>query len=493
LSRPSLLFGVLLLAAARLATAAPESPEEQARRLLEEGREYREQGKLKQALDNFNIIINSFGKTEAVGQALLEIGRYRMEVDGDAASARAAFEQVARDHPQSDAAPGAYYYLGRLVFQRATTAAELEDALAQFSRVETLYPGSEWVPRALQAAAMVHRRAGRYEEALGLDRRVALEYPASDAAPRAQFETGQALALMRQPRQAMEEFQQVRNRFPDDPLAAKALERITALYRLFGGAKPVFTRDASFSAGSGNLLKDVRALLVDGDGALWIASNKTKSAARIGSSGTVEASLTAEDPRTLSLTPGGEVVVAARTAVRVGPRDIRRFSLPPEKPGDKAEPLERILAAAVTPGGLVLVSDEKNDKVYRFDGKGVFQGTFPPRDTTDRKVVRIVVDTEGAILLLDRDEKTVRVYDETGRLLRSIGPAGLRKPADVAVDAFRNVYVADEEGGVSVFDPEGRPFFTLGADLGKPTALALDRTGAVLVYDDRADAVVRYR
>jgi DNA-binding beta-propeller fold protein YncE len=87
----------------------------------------------------------------------------------------------------------------------------------------------------------------------------------------------------------------------------------------------------------------------------------------------------------------------------------------------------------------------------------------------------------------------VRVYDETGRLLRSIGPAGLRKPADVAVDAFRNVYVADEEGGVSVFDPEGRPFFTLGADLGKPTALALDRTGAVLVYDDRADAVVRYR
>jgi TolA-binding protein len=492
LSRFSLLAGALLLAAARLA-AAQESPDEQARRLLEEGRAYREQGKLKQALDNFNIIINSFGKTEAVGQALLEIGRYRMEVDGDAAAARAAFEQVARDHPQSDAAPGAYHYLGLLILRHATTAAELEDALAQFMRVITLYPGSEWVPRALQAAAMVHRRAGRYEEALSLDRRVALEYPASDAAPRAQFETGQALALMGQPRQAMEEFQQVRNRFPDDPWAAKALERTTALYRLFGGANPAFTRDASFSPGSGNVLKDVRALLVDENGALWIASDKTKSAVRIGTSGNVETSLTTQDPRTLGLTPGGEVVLAAKTAVRVWPRDIRNFSLPPEKPGDKPEPLERILAAAVTRGGFVLVSDEKNDKVYRFDGHGTFQGTFPPRDAADRKVVRIVVDTEGAILLLDRDEKTVRVYDETGRALRSIGPAGLRKPSDIAVDAFRNVYVADEEGGVVVFDPEGRPFFTLGSDLGKATAIALDSTGAVLVYDDRADAIVRYR
>ena len=30
----------------------------------------------------------------------------------------------------------------------------LDDALAQFTRVETLYPGSDWVPRALQAQAL---------------------------------------------------------------------------------------------------------------------------------------------------------------------------------------------------------------------------------------------------------------------------------------------------------------------------------------------------
>ena len=133
----------------RLPAVAQETPDEQARRLLENGRAYRAQGKLKQALDNFNIVVTSFPSTDSVGQALLEIGRYRMEVDGDAEKARAAFEQVTKQYPRSDAAPGAYYYLGLLTLQRATTAAELDDALAQFTRVETLYPSSPWVPRSL--------------------------------------------------------------------------------------------------------------------------------------------------------------------------------------------------------------------------------------------------------------------------------------------------------------------------------------------------------
>jgi TolA-binding protein len=492
--RPPLLLFVLGLAALARPAAAQETPDEQARRLLENGRAYWSQGKLKQALDNFNIVVSSFPSTDSVGQALLEIGRYHMEAEGDAEKARTAFEQVTKQYARSDAAPGAYYYLGLLTLRRATTAAEIDDALAQFTRVETLYPRSPWVPRSLQASALAHRRAGRYAEAADLNRRVSLEYPASDAAAAAQFEIGQALALQGEPRLAMEEFQQVRNRFPQSPWAQPALERTTALYRLFGGSKPSFAPDPGFALAGGDVLKDVRALAVAPGGTLWVASDKTHSVVPFDASGKPGPSLSADQPRALSLGPAGEIVLAARGAVRVGARDIRSFTTPPEKPGATPKPVDKILAAALTPGGAVLVSDEERNAILRYDAKGQYLGTFPGKDAAKREVTRIVVDGEGGIVTLDREEKAVRVWDETGRLLRAVGPAGFKRPADVAVDAFRNLYVADEELGVLVFDPQGKPLTTIASpELRRPRALALDATGAVLVYDDRAERVLRYR
>jgi outer membrane protein assembly factor BamD (BamD/ComL family) len=488
---PLLLLALVVVA---LPAAAQETPDDQARRLLEDGRAYRAQGKPKQALDNFNIVVSSFPSTDSVGQALLEIGRYRMEVEGDAEKARAAFEQVTKQYARSDAAPGAYYNLGLLTLERATTAAEIDDALAQFARVETLYPRSPWVPRSLQASALAHRRAGRYAEAADLNRRVSLEYPASDAAAVAQYEIGQALALQGEPRLAMEEFQQVRNRFPQSPWAQPALERTTALYRLFGGPKPAFAPDPAFALAGGDILKDVRALAVAPGGILWVASAKSRSAVPFDTSGKPGPGLSAEDPRALSLTPAGEVVLAGRGAVRFGTKDIRSFTTPAEKAGAVPKPVDKILAAAATPGGSLLVSDEEREAILRYDAKGQYLGTFPAKDAARRKVTRIVVDGEGGIVTLDREEKAVRVWDETGRLLRAVGPAGLKRPVDVAVDAFRNLYVADEELGVLVFNPQGQPLTTIASpELQRPRALALDATGAVLVYDDRAERVLRYR
>jgi TolA-binding protein len=486
-------FAALALLAA-FPAAAQQSPEDQARRLLEDGRTYRTQGKAKQALDNFNIVVTSFAGTASVGDALLEIGRYRAEVEGDADKARAAFEQVTKEHARSAAAAGAYYNLGLLTLARATAAAEVDDALAQFARVETLYPRSSWVPHALEASAAAHRRAGRYAEAADLARRVSLEYPGSDAAPKAQFDLGHALALLGQPRLAMEELQQVRNRFPRSEWAAPALERTTALYRLFGGPKPAFAADPAFSLGAGDVLKDVCALATAPGGAVWIASAKTRSAVTVDATGRATASLSSAEPRALSITPKGEVVLAGSAAVRIGASDVRSLATPPEKPGGAPKPLESVLAAALTRGGSLLVSDEGREKVLRFDAKGQLLGTFPPQDAARRKVTRLLVDGEGAIVWLDREEKVVRVWEEAGRPVRAIGPAGLKKPVDLAVDPFRNIYVADEELGVLVFDPQGKPLATIaGPELRRPKALTLDPSGAVLVYDDKAERILRYR
>ena len=481
---------------ALLAAAAPalgqSSPEEQARRLLEDGRAYRSEGKAKQALDNFNTIVTGFPGTDSVDDALLEIGRHHLDVEGDDEKARQAFEQVAQRFPQSDGAPGAYYYLGWLTLTRAKTAAELEDALAQFTRVERLYSGSEWVPRALHAAGLAHRKAGRLPEAVEHERRVSMEYPTSEAAAAAQFRVGEGLALLGEPRQAMEEFQQVRNRFPRSEWAPRALERITALYRLHGSGKPTFALDPSYTAGAGELLKDVRAILMTPGGTLWIASEKVKSVVPVGPDGKLGPSLTTEEVRGLSLGPGGQLVVAAKTAVRVGPRDIRTFTVPSDKPGE-TEPVDRISAALVTASGGMLVADEKRKRVHRYDARREYQAPFP--DAREREVTRMAVDGEGGVVLLDRADRSVRVFDEAGRPLRTLGPrSDMRKPVDVAVDAFQNIYVVDEDAGVLVFSPQGQLLATVGAqDLRKPTAVTIDPAGAVLVYDDKAQKVLRFK
>jgi TolA-binding protein len=488
-------LALLAVLAAMTPAYAQSSPEEQARGLLDDGRTYRREGKPKQALDNFQTIVSGFPNTSLVDDALLEIGRYHLEVERDGGRAREAFEQVAKRFPQSDGAPGAYYHLGLMTLQGAGTLAEIDDAVAQFTRVQRLYPRSEWVPRALHATALAQRRASRLPDAVEAARRASLEHPTSDAAAAAQYQVGHLLALQGEPQQAMEEFQQVRNRYPNSEWAGPARDRITALYRLHGGARPAFSLDAAYAIGAGDILKDVRAILMGPTRAMHIASDKAKSAVTYDAQGALGASVSGEDLRSLSLTPSGELVVTSSRAVRVGPKDIRTFSTPGDKPG-VPEPLEKLEAAVVTPGGAVLVADGKRKKVLRFDQKSQYQAPFP--DSRERQVSRMVVDGEGAIVLLDRDLKTVEIVDEAGKPLRKLAARGagyeLRKPVDMAVDPFRNLYVAEEDVGVLVFAPDGRLLTTItSAELRKPSALTLDPSGAVLVYDEKSQRILRYR
>jgi len=142
------------------------------------------------------------------------------------------------------------------------------------------------------------------------------------------------------------------------------------------------------------------------------------------------------------------------------------------------------------------VADQKRKRVFRFDGQLRPQGTFP--DAKEREVVRLLVDGEGGVALLDREERTLRVFDEAGRQLRVLGPRGagyeLRKPVDVAVDPMRNTYVADEEAGVLVFSAQGELLTTVTAeDMKRPKALTLEVSGAILVYDGKLERILRFK
>lgn len=480
-----------------LGLSAPQLPpaaEDQAKRLLDDGRIDLANGRAKQGLDALETIVTGFANSPYADDALLEIGRYTEEVEHDHAKARDLYDQIAKKYPQSDSAPRAYLRMGRLAFATAASQAALDDALANFQRVIRLYPESPAVPEALVSAATVFRRAGRFDSAIDAARRAVLDHPDGEAAPEAQYELAQSLVMAGDPLSGMEEFQRVRTLYPDSPAAARALNATTALYRIYGSTAPVFMRDPAFSFAAGDVLKDVRSLAVTPEGATWIASDKTKSAVSFDRDQKLSRSLSADDPQTVTLSPGGEVVFAARLAVKVGTTQVFSYSAPSNKPG-VMETLDRIGAATVLVSGDTLVSDLRRKRVLRFKD-ATFLSVFP--DGAEREVIKLLTTPRGDVVMLRKGDKSVEIFDDGGRLLMKIGPRGpgfeWKKPADVAVDAFSNLYVADEDQGIFMFSPTGTLMTVFGsADVRRSKAVAVDPSGGVLVYDDRAESIVRFK
>ena len=87
-------------------------------------------------------------------------------------------------------------------------------------------------------------------------------------------------------------------------------------------------------------------------------------------------------------------------------------------------------------------------------------------------------------------------------LLLSVRPAASQAPAEVPEAVQREVRTAQETQARAVAEFEGpqqsRSIVAFDEVIARleavgPRALALDVTGAVLVYDDRAERVLRYR
>ncbi|HRB12734.1 MAG TPA: tetratricopeptide repeat protein, partial [Vicinamibacteria bacterium] len=211
-----------LLAAASLASAQPR-PDDQARRLLEDGRSDIANGRARQGLDALQTIVTGFPNSPYADDALLDIGRYAEDVEKNLVKAREVYDQIAKRYPQSDAAPGAYLQMGRIAFATAASQGAYDDALANFQRVIRLYPESAFVPNALVASAAVYRRAGRYDPAIDAARRAVLDHPSSDIAPEAQYELALSLAMAGDTQGGIEEFQRVRSAYPSSAAAVRAL------------------------------------------------------------------------------------------------------------------------------------------------------------------------------------------------------------------------------------------------------------------------------
>jgi tetratricopeptide (TPR) repeat protein len=175
----------------------------------------RAQGNYTEALKDFRAVADTHASTSVADNALLEIARYYLDVINDTKQATTAVEAILTKYPTSDSAPDAYVMAGRLALSRGHQPVDLEAAIANFDRVFRLFPNSDAVPRSLLYAGETHWYARRYDDALASFGRVTADYPTSASAADSYLGAGRVLVSLGRPVLAMEELQQIRNRWPE--------------------------------------------------------------------------------------------------------------------------------------------------------------------------------------------------------------------------------------------------------------------------------------
>jgi TolA-binding protein len=503
----------LAIAAAGSLAAQGASEEALAQRRFQSGRQFAQQANYGEALRDFEAVFSSYPSSSVADNALLEIGRYYLDLGSDPARALTAVELIINKYSTTDSAPDAYVIAGRVKMGRSRDAADLDAALAEFERVPRLFPDSSAVPHALAYAGETLRLRRRMDDALERFRRVTAEYGPSPASAAGHYGTGMVLAFQGDAIGAMEEFQRVRNRWPDAPEAAAALARSSELYRLYVKARSGAAYALSPDPVGPTRLGNVRSMIATPRDAVYYA---TESGVSLLVPPSAERPPVAARPRGLLLDPGGRLVVIEGSALRpqAGPPIL--LSIP--QTGKPPRPLDKIDAAVSISSGDWLVMDEDEKVVNRFDRTGRHLGPF-----ATARVSRLAINEFDEVAGIDRETKSIVIFDPSGKLLARIPAKGtgyaIADPEDLTFDALGHLFVLDR-AGVYVFDPKrasraaqtpaasGRtaaplaPTAPLVTSFTQPesspgairraTAFALDSAGRMYVADDRAEKIQLY-
>ena len=223
----------------------------------------------------------------------------------------------------------------------------------------------------------------------------------------------------------------------------------------------VFTTSGRFVRAWGEgLFRWAHGLRVDRDGFLWATD--------------------AQENLVYKFTPDGEPVLTLGEKGVTGDEQSRSAF---DRPTD----------VAVARNGDVFVSDGYgNSRVVEFSKDGEFlriiggrKGAGPGEFDLPHS---LVIDAQDRLLVGDRENARIQVFDLGGRLLETW--SGLGKPYGLALGVDDTLYVADAEGGTITVAKHGRAVDVIRG-LGRPHWIGIDPSGALYVADVQAMRVLK--
>ena len=184
--------------------------------------------------------------------------------------------------------------------------------------------------------------------------------------------------------------------------------------------------------------------------------------------------------------------------------------------GDGPDTFNRPSDVLVTPNGSIFVADghggDSNARIVKFDKDGKFIKTWGKKGSAPGEFDTphgLVLDPQGRLLVADRGNSRIQVFDQEGKFITEWKQWG--RPSGIALDRTGVLYAADSESGTERVNPTVKRGVRIGGlrdgkirffvpdpeptDLpggGGREGVAVDRDGVVYLAKTGAGGLFRY-
>jgi len=370
--------------------------------------------------------------------------------------------------------------------------------------------------------AQARQAEAAYQFDLALDRLYVLEIeqPRTPDALAGRLQLARLLALANDLPAAMLQCQTLRDELPaagpgaqagsNDRARQQALDFATSLarrLRIRNAGTAFYGAPEAFAPRGLPQVDDPTGLIDAGDGSLLVVDQGADKLFRItGDAATPIASAGVQDPNAAAPIGEGAIAIGTKNGL---------VSLPPGKTvpatgtwGGKPHPVKRARAMAVNSKGDLFIVDREYDGLLRCAAGSAACAPWGPVG----KLRTVKVGPSDFVVTLDDKQQVVRVIDDAGRTVTSVGPmfgaTKLEKIADVAIDGAYAVYLLDSDlkrievgalraqsdGRISA-EPVGSVTIPIEGDraIKNPTALFVSPSGTILVAGKSVPRLLRFR